>query len=348
MLRDSQARALNEIFIDDIPYIKHPDAAYQELKFSAEPNRIFNEWDLPLGYSSFVDRYRALHFQHPFMAYRDALNDVKYGKVVILKPRHKVIGKVSDVTNNLGQPLSSLPLSLLSHLESIIARKLSRPVNVRAINPAQHAQAAETINSKMAGRLLAAGGIYNGNIEGFKKTAEQLGGDAPSGYKQVMDNKGLLITGASLAAGLSMGRVPFPELEDLSHFGARGVASTREFDPAKAGGPIENLSTDGVTINHEGIAIVEKHISRFGYDPANEVMVGRLKRIANDEILPEKVDLNYYTHECREYERYCNLGWETGEPDGVDGYDLWNNAHTATLEDFKLKDGDLYHPDALK
>ena len=34
----------------------------------------------------------------------------------------------------------------------------------------------QTINSKAAGRLLAAGGVYNGNIEGFRKTAEQLGG----------------------------------------------------------------------------------------------------------------------------------------------------------------------------
>lgn len=72
--------------------------------------------------------------------------------------------------------------------------------------PLQHAQAAKTINSKAAGRLLAAGGIYNGNIEGFRKTAEQLGGDAPAGYAQVMDNKGLIIAGASIAAGLMMGR----------------------------------------------------------------------------------------------------------------------------------------------
>ena len=33
----------------------------------------------------------------------------------------------------------------------------------------------KTINSKSAGRLLAAGGVYNGNVEGFRKTAEQLG-----------------------------------------------------------------------------------------------------------------------------------------------------------------------------
>ncbi len=77
-------------------------------------------------------------------------------------------------------------------------------------------------------------------------------------------------------------------------------------------------------------------------------MISRLKKIANKELLPEKYDLNYYTHECHEYQRYCNLGWETGEPNGLDGYELWNNAHTATLEDFKIKDTDLFHPDAKK
>ncbi|HFV9238259.1 hypothetical protein [Enterobacter mori] len=73
--------------------------------------------------------------------------------------------------------------------------------------PIQHAQATKTINNKAAGRLLAAGGIYNGNIEGFHKTAQQLGGDAPAGYDQVMDNKGLIIVGASVVAGFGLGRL---------------------------------------------------------------------------------------------------------------------------------------------
>ncbi len=80
--------------------------------------------------------------------------------------------------------------------------------------PVQHAQAAKTINSKAAGRLLAAGGIYNGNIEGFHETAQQLGGDAPAGYDQVMDNKGLIIAGVSVAAGAMMGRMPVSELKE--------------------------------------------------------------------------------------------------------------------------------------
>jgi hypothetical protein len=37
-------------------------------------------------------------------------------------------------------------------------------------------------------------------------------------------------------------------------------------------------------------------------------------------------------------QRYCNLGWETGAPaDNLEAHELWNNTHTATLEDYKLK-----------
>lgn len=63
--------------------------------------------------------------------------------------------------------------------------------------PIQHAQSAKTINSKAAGRLLAAGGVYNGNIEGFRKTAEQLGGEAIQGYDQVLNEQ---TAGTAIAA----------------------------------------------------------------------------------------------------------------------------------------------------
>lgn len=348
MLHHYQAKSVDDIYLDDFPYIIHPNTAARYLEETARPNRIIREWDLPGNYGLFVSRYRQFHFQQPWMAYRDVLDDIRSGKVVLLG--NDAIGHViTGVQTSSGNLRNDLPLFLHSRLSYLISHQLKRPVYyVLPSAPIQHAQATKTINSKAAGRLLAAGGIYNGNIEGFRKTAEQLGGDAPAGYEQVMDNKGLLITSASVAAGLTMGRMRFPELEALEHFGARGAASGRQFDPELAGGPIENLTTDGVNITPEGIATVEKHISRFDHDPANDVMIGRLKSIVKGEMPPEKVDLNYYTHECREYQRYCNLGWETGELDGVAGYDMWNNTHTATLEDFKLKDGDLFHPDALK
>ncbi|CZZ48729.1 Uncharacterised protein [Enterobacter roggenkampii] len=68
------------------------------------------------------------------------------------------------------------------------------------VEPEQHAQSAKTINNKNVGRLLAAGGVYNGNVEGFRKTAEQLGGEALEGYKGVMTdtNIGMGIAAASI------------------------------------------------------------------------------------------------------------------------------------------------------
>jgi hypothetical protein len=77
-------------------------------------------------------------------------------------------------------------------------------------------------------------------------------------------------------------------------------------------------------------------------------MLERLRRIVARELEPTLTDLNFYTHELREYVRYRRLGWATGEPtDPAIAYALWNNAHTAALEDYKLREGFgvLYHPD---
>jgi hypothetical protein len=49
-----------------------------------------------------------------------------------------------------------------------------------------------------------------------------------------------------------------------------------------------------------------------------------------------QTDLNFYTHELREYARYRALGYPAGQPIDPDAaYRLWNNAHTASLEDLK-------------
>lgn len=139
-------------------------------------------------------------------------------------------------------------------------------------------------------------------------------------------------------------------VQDLPRaFGARGAHSGRPFNLDKAGGPILDLSTKNVRITDHGIDYVEKHIARFDPYPPNQHMVERLRKIARGELEPTSADLNYYTHELRESVRYRNLGWKEGQPvDPEEAYDLWNNAHTATLEDYKLKEGSgvLYHPDA--
>jgi hypothetical protein len=123
----------------------------------------------------------------------------------------------------------------------------------------------------------------------------------------------------------------------------------REFDPTQAGGPVRQLSTGRLKVTDRGIDAVERHIGRFGKDEANQVMVDRLRRIARGEIEPTQYDLNYYSHELREYVRYRRQGFPTG---AGDDYDLWNNAHAATLEEYGLRELDahgnrsLFHPDA--
>ncbi|WP_367024247.1 hypothetical protein [Aliikangiella maris] len=81
-------------------------------------------------------------------------------------------------------------------------------------------------------------------------------------------------------------------------------------------------------------------------------MIDRLKRIEAGEIDVTPQDLNFYSHELREYVRYRKLGYETGVPANTDAAtDLWRQTHSATLDDYNLPlqaDELLYHPDALK
>ncbi|MEG4999568.1 hypothetical protein [Microcoleus sp. B4-D4] len=128
----------------------------------------------------------------------------------------------------------------------------------------------------------------------------------------------------------------------------KGAISGRPFNPSKAGGKILNLSYQNVKITDRGVALVEAHVRRF--NPVGEAelkMVERLRSIATQTLVAEPVDLRFYTHELREYLRYKKLGYPTGQPTNPDdAYELWNNAHTATLEDYKLKEGFgiLFHP----
>jgi len=142
-------------------------------------------------------------------------------------------------------------------------------------------------------------------------------------------------------------RGPIPRVPD--EWGThKGAVSGRPFFPDEIGIPIESLSTAGVQITTDGIQGVVAHTSRFGPDPANAIMIDRLQQIAAGKLEATPQDLNFYTHELREFERYKALGFETGVPKDPDAaHRLWNNTHTATLEDYELTDKDLYHPSAV-
>jgi hypothetical protein len=129
----------------------------------------------------------------------------------------------------------------------------------------------------------------------------------------------------------------------------RGEFSGRRYDAAKIGIPIERRSHDGVRIEAHGIETISRHLARFGSDDANDLMLGRLRQIVQRGMTATAQDVAFYAHELRECERYTALGFPDGQPASLDeAYEVWNNAHTATLEEFGVRNErvDLYHPDA--
>ena len=133
--------------------------------------------------------------------------------------------------------------------------------------------------------------------------------------------------------------------------GARGPASGREFDPETAGGPIQRLDARAERIANEGVQEATAHLRRFtGGDPLEapeQAMLDRLTSIAAGEMEPTSYDLNFYTHELDEAGRYARLG--CGPESGVDigspeMYDVWNDVHTAALEDYGISGADLFYP----
>jgi hypothetical protein len=123
----------------------------------------------------------------------------------------------------------------------------------------------------------------------------------------------------------------------------------RYFDRDLAGGPVRSLTTERIKITKRGINVVEQHVARFGPDSPNQRMVQRLRDIASGKLESTQTDLNFYSHELREFVRYRTLKWPTGQPhDPEAAYELWNNAHSAALEDYGLREGPevLYHPSA--
>ena len=134
--------------------------------------------------------------------------------------------------------------------------------------------------------------------------------------------------------------------------GARGPASGREFDPEAAGGPIQQLEAGEALITSEGVQEVTAHLQRFAGGGAlaapEQAMLDRLTSITAGDMEPESYDLNFYTHELDEAARYAQLG--LGPESGVDlgsptMYDVWNDVHTAALEDYGISGADLFHPE---
>ncbi|MEH0885392.1 DUF6883 domain-containing protein [Enterobacter sp. UNJFSC 003] len=204
--------------------------------------------------------------------------------------------------------------------------------------PIQHAQAGTTINSNAAGRLLAAGGIYNGNIDGFHQAAQQLGGDAPAGYDQIVNNKGLLITGASVVAGLTMGKINATrELEELS--------SLSKIPAFESPGLKGFTSESGTLLNAEHAVVDHRKLSSYSLDPAHPVggLKARVFQSAlgynptNSDVLASRVQKGILTAPAKvlEANRY-------GQLMAVDMPILGANGETVIV-----RSGWIYEPDTV-
>ena len=127
-----------------------------------------------------------------------------------------------------------------------------------------------------------------------------------------------------------------------------GDHSGRDFNPEQSGGPILDLEWSPTIAAREGTDLVKLHTSRFPASDANKVMIERLEKILRGEYEMTDTDKRFYTHEIRELERFRALGYSDTEAPDINS-PVWNNVHTATLEDYKLKDDPalLYTSEAL-
>jgi len=128
-----------------------------------------------------------------------------------------------------------------------------------------------------------------------------------------------------------------------------GSYSGRAYNPDKAGGPVERLNWRDATFTQAGVDLVKLHVSRFEPSDANDTMIERLEKILQGISQATDTDKRFYTHEIRELERFRALGIpDKIRPDNP--VEVWNNTHTATLEDYQLTSEAelLYTPEAME
>ena len=138
--------------------------------------------------------------------------------------------------------------------------------------------------------------------------------------------------------------IPVDPSDPMYMFGThKGQSSGRNFNPDKLGLPISSkpLSSDKIKITEIGLDMVKKHMNSFDPDPQNQKQIQRFESILSGEIKPSKRDLDTYAHELRESLRYKRIGYTNGNNPDLD-YEVWNDNHTGTLEDYNLTDNDMY------
>jgi hypothetical protein len=205
-------------------------------------------------------------------------------------------------------------------------------------------EAAELENLQVPGGTTEHDGRMRDRTSDFCVVAQLASGDA---YHSVAGTTPVLVHDANGPGHATIGTAAEYVLT-----GARGPASGREFDPEMAGGPIQPLDAGKEKITSEGVQEATAHLQRFTgggpLDAPEQGMLDRLTSIAAGDMEPTSYDLNFYTHELDEAGRYARLGF--GPESGVDlgspeMYDVWNDVHTAALEDYGISGADLFYPE---
>jgi hypothetical protein len=204
-------------------------------------------------------------------------------------------------------------------------------------------EAADVENLQVPNGTTQHDGRMRDRLSDFYVVAQLANGDA---YHGVAGTAQVLVHDAN---GLGYGTIGTAAEYVLT--GARGSASGREFDPETAGGPIRQFDAGKERITNEGVQEATAHLQRFTgggrVEAPEQAMLYRLTSIAAGNMEPTSYDLNFYTHELDEADRYARLGF--GPESGVDigspeMYDVWNDVHTAALEDYGISGADLFYP----
>lgn len=181
----------------------------------------------------------------------------------------------------------------------------------------------------------------------------------------VAPRSGFGITGITNETQVHVATFRKVELESKLPRGARGpdvvgevvgTHSRRPFFPERAGGPIRELDYSKIRFTEKAIDVVEAHVRRFdGGGEMELAMVERLRKISRGELEATDFDRAFYSHELRESVRYRIIEAGQGKPLDADAVaQIWNDAHTATLEDYRLFEKrpgggrTLFHPEVTE
>ena len=146
---------------------------------------------------------------------REKLKSMVYGGQVVMLERFSTSAGKLFYINDDGELICRDPLvftfqgaaNIIRAFQLSVARRDysqqgGKPRPTPLPSTAQQPAPLQTINSKMAGRLLAAGGVYHQNPEMFAETARKLGGEAAQGFDEVLNEQtaGSLIALSSIFA----------------------------------------------------------------------------------------------------------------------------------------------------